>query len=172
MQSSLERNQAFAFALLIGALVLLGLSTAGLEGQHLTMGDSGRRAPLETEAAVDQYGSLFTTEPFAKLSGGESRRDVFATTHFNRPPAPSAEPAAPKTRVVALTYLGILSGSGGASSAFLRVDQTVLKLTPGSSVVHDWKVGAVDGGRLVLTNATQTNQVDFRQTLQLTVPLP
>jgi hypothetical protein len=172
MYSSLERNKAFAFALLIGALVLLGLSTAGLEGQLLSMGNTGKPAQVERGAAVDRFGTLFAAEPVARLARGEKRRDVFATTHFNQPPPAPTGPPAPKTRSVTLTYLGTLSGSNGERSAFLRVDQAVLKLTAGSTIVHDWVVATADNTALVLTNATQTHQLAFRQSLQLTIPLP
>jgi hypothetical protein len=172
MHPGLESNKAFAFALLIGALVLLGLSTAGLDGQLLSMGETGRPAQVERGAAVDRFGTLFAAEPIARLARGEKRRDVFATTHFDKPPPPPAGPPAPKTRSVTLTYLGTLSGSNGELSAFLRVDQAVLKLTAGSKIVHDWMLAKADGASLVLTNATQTNQLAFRQSLQLTVPLP
>lgn len=172
MQSGLERNKAYALALLIAALALLGLTTAGLEGQLLSMGVSRGTAPVERGAAVDRFGALYAADPIARLVHGENRRDVFVTTYFNRPAAPPAEPAKPRTRTVALTYLGLLSGSDGRTSGFLRLDQKVLQLAPGTNVVHDWLVASLDGTRLVLTNTTQTNQLLFRQSLQLTVPLP
>ncbi len=172
MYSSLESNKAFAFALLLGALVLLGLSTAGLEGQWHSMGDIGKPGQVERGAAVDRFGTLFAAEPIARLARGEKRRDVFATTHFNQPSPPPVAAPAPKTRAVTLTYLGTLSGSNGEPTAFLRVDQAVLKLTAGSRIVHDWVVATADSAALVLTNATQTNQLAFRQSLQLTIPLP
>lgn len=172
MKPGLERTKVYALALLIAALALLGLSTAGLDGRLLSLGGASRPPQADRGAAVDRFGLLFAAEPIARLVQGEQRRDVFHTTYFNQPAPPPAEPPKPKTRTVALTYLGLLSGSDGAASGFLRMDQAVLRLAAGSPVIHDWAVAALDGSHLVITNATQTNRLAFREPAQLTVPLP
>src|SRR5262249_47555987 len=114
----------------------------------------------------------FSAEPFSALLLAENRRDVFATTHFNKPPQAPVESPKPKTRSVSLTYLGLVGSSNGEPAAFVRVDQAVMKFAPGAKVVHDWALATADGSALVLPNGTQTNQIAFRQVLQLTVPLP
>jgi len=172
MQAGLERTKAYALALLIAALALLGLSTAGLEGRLLSLNGASRPPQADRGAAVDRFGALFAAEPVARLVQGEHRRDVFFTGYFNQPAVVPADPPKPRTRTVALTYLGLLSGRDGGPSGFVRVDQTVLKIAAGSPVVHDWAVAMLDGSALVLTNATMTNQIAFRQSVQLTVPLP
>lgn len=173
MAATLERNQTYAFALLVGALVLLGLSTAGLEGNLLEVSAvPARTAPPANGAAVDQFGLLFSAEPFEALLTGERRRDVFFTGHFNQPAPAKPVPDPPKSRNVAVTFLGTLAASSGETAAFVRLDQQMMQLTAGGRLVADWGVAAVTGTGLVLTNAAQTNQVGFRQTLQLSVPLP
>jgi hypothetical protein len=168
----MERTKAYAFALLVAALVLLALSTAGLEGRVLTFSSSPRPGQAGLDPAVDRFGTLFAAQPFAGLLQSGNRRDVFATTHFNRPAPPPADPPGPKTRKVSVTFLGELRDSSGGALAFVRLNDQVKQLAPGGPLVHDWAVAAVNGSTLVLTNATQTNQVTFRQTLELTVPLP
>lgn len=123
-------------------------------------------------AAVDRFGPLFGQEPFAALVKKDDQRDVFTTTHFNKPPPPPPEPAQPKTRAVSLTFMGTLRSSDGNLTGFLRVDDAVTEVVPGVKVVNDWGVAAVDRSNLVVTNASQTNQISFQQTLQLTVPVP
>lgn len=173
MAATLERNQTYAFALLAAALVLLGLSTAGLEGNLLEVSAvPARAAPATNGAAVDQFGLLFSAEPFEQLLAGERRRDVFFTGHFNQPAPPKPVPEPPKSRNVAVTFLGTLAASDGETAAFVRLDQQLMQLGVGGRLIADWSVAAITGTGLVLTNAAQTNQVGFRQTLQLSVPLP
>jgi hypothetical protein len=173
MAATLERNQTYAFALLAGALVLLGLSTAGLEGNLLEVSSPAPRASAATNGApLDQFGALFSAEPFEQLLAGERRRDVFFTGHFNQPAQPKPVPEPPKSRNVAVTFLGTLAASDGETAAFVRLDQHMVQLEAGGRLVADWGVAAITGTGLVLTNGAQTNQVGFRQTLQLSVPIP
>ncbi len=173
MAATLERNQTYAFALLAAALVLLGLSTAGLEGNLLEVSSVPERtATRANEAAIDQFRGLFSTEPFEELLSGKQRRDVFFTGHFNQPTPPKPVPEPPKSRNVAVTFLGTLAASTGETAAFVRLDQQMMQLGVGGLLVADWRIAAITGTGLVLTNAAQTNQVGFRQTLQLSVPLP
>ena len=171
MQPSIEWNKGYAFALLLGALVLLGVGTAGLEGRLLLLSAPGGRPPPPAPAAVDQYAALFVADPVADLVDPAKRRDVFFTSHFTRP-APPVAPASPKTRRAALTYLGTVSSSTGERLVFLRVDQKMMKLGAGSLVIEDWRIAEAAEAALVLTNnAAQQNRLAFRQTLQLEVPI-
>ena len=173
MAATLERNQTYAFALLAGALLLLGLSTAGLEGNLLEVASRPPRANASTNgAAIDQFGALFSAEPFAELLSSKQRRDVFFTGHFNQPAPPKPVPEAPKSRNVTVTFLGTLAASTGETAAFVRLDERMLQLGVGGQLVADWGVAAITGTGLVLTNRAQTNQIEFRQTLQLSVPIP
>ena len=172
MPATLEQTKVYALALLAGALVLLALGTAGLEGRLLSLAKANPATQLQRDAAVDRYAPLFAAEPFAGLLRSANRRDVFTTSHFNKPPVTPVEPEKPKTRLASLTYLGTLRTSGGETSAFVRVDQNVLKLPVGAKVIQDWTVATMTGSLLVLTNGVQTNQIAFQHTLQLTVPIP
>ncbi len=172
MPATLEQTKFYALALLAVALVLLALSTAGLEGRLLSLAKANPAAQLQRDTAVDRYAALFAAEPFAGLLRSENRRDVFTTMHFNQPPVVPVAPEKPKTRLAALTYLGTLRNSSGETSAFVRVDESVMKLPAGGKVIQDWTVATITGTVLVLTNGVQTNQIAFRQTLQLTVPIP
>ncbi|MBI1178275.1 hypothetical protein GC207_12640 [bacterium] len=167
-----DRNKTYALITLAAALILLALCTTGLEGRFLALPPESKTIQLTSGAAVDHFGPLFSQEPFAALVNKGERRDVFTTTHFNKPPPPPPEPPKPKTRSVALTFLGTLRSSNGDVTAFLRVDEAVSEVVPGVKVINDWGVATIDRSSLVITNATQTNQISFRQTLQLTVPLP
>jgi hypothetical protein len=154
--------------------VLLALSTAGLEGHLLTLSaPTGTSGAGGGGAAVDRYGGLFTAEPIARLLDGTSSRDVFLTTHFNQPPAPTTTPAPPKSRNVALTYLGLLGdGNEAETSVLVRVDATVKQFSVGGAVLEDWRVAGIGRDSLVITNQTGTNSLAFGQTIQLSVPLP
>lgn len=168
----MEQNKTYALALLAAALVLLALCTAGLEGRPLEAPVEAAATRSVARAAVNRFGPLFSVEPFDMLLRTNGHRDVFATTHFNKPPPPASSPPKPKTRSVELTFMGTLRSSDGELSAFLRVDTEVSKVTPGARVAPDWGVAAVNRSFVVVTNAAQTNQIDFQQTLKLTVPIP
>lgn len=168
----MEQNKTYALALLAAALVLLALCTAGLEGRPLEepVEPVANRPP--GRAAVDRFGPLFGVEPFTMLLKTNGHRDVFATTHFNKPPPPAPAPPKPKTRTVELTFLGTLRSSDGDLTAYLRIDDQVSEVIPGAKVVQDWGVASVNRSTMVVTNSAQTNQIAFQQTLKLTVPIP
>jgi hypothetical protein len=172
MSTSFERNKGYALGLLAGALVLLALSTSGLEGRLLSLSAPSGNGDANAGAAVDRFGGLFSAEPFSRLLRGGEKRDVFLTTYFNKPPAPPPSPPKPKTRSVALTYLGTLESSSGESSVYLRVDDAVKEFAAGDKVLDDWAIATVGSGALALTNHAGTNALPFRQTVQLTVPIP
>ena len=172
MQPSIEWNKSYAFALLLGALVLLGVGTAGLERGLRLLNPPGGSPPPPVAAAVDQIPALFSVEPVGVLLDPAKRRDVFFTAHFNRPAPASVAPEPPKTRVAALTYLGTLGGTGGERALFLRLDQSVLKLKAGALVIADWRIAEITDAALVLTNnAAQRQRLAFKQTNQLEVSL-
>lgn len=171
MNQTLERHKGVAFALLFAALVLLALATAGLEGNVLQLSPPAAGSRVENTVAVNQYETLFEHGPFASLLGGGRQGDVFTTTYFNKPAPPPPRVEAPKTRVVALTYLGTISGSQGQPAAFVRVDDSVVRFAVGDKVVDDWGINQFDSAALVVTNAAGTNQLGFRQSLKLEVPI-
>ncbi|HAV65510.1 MAG TPA: hypothetical protein DCY13_24440 [Verrucomicrobiales bacterium] len=171
MSQSPERQKGFSLALFLGALVLLALATAGLEGRLLMLSTPVGRGKVESEVAVNQFESLFQREAIGGLVSDDQRQDVFATTYFNKPKPPEPAPEPPRTRQAALTYLGTISGSRGEPAAFVRVDEAVRRFDAGAVVIDEWRIGQIESSALMLTNGAATNQLGFRQTVQVEVPI-
>lgn len=174
MPATPDRAKLSAFALLGSALLLLFLATAGLDGRDFAAPPAGGPAPAAPAVLLDQLEALYSVEPLSLLLAA-GRRDLFATDHFNPPPAkpPPAKPAVepPKTRTVPLTYLGLLGGSG-EPTVYVRSDKETLRLSPGAAVVADWRIARVGPDAVLLTNnAAATHTLDFRRTSPLEVPL-
>jgi len=172
MKTHFERRKGYALALLAAALVLLALSTAGLEGRLLSFSGPSRPPPASFGTPIDRFGEVFSARPVAEFTGGEVARDVFLTHHFDKPPPAAPPPAKPQTRTLSLSYLGELASSGGERRAFVRIDDNVKALATGETVVADWAVSGFAEAGLLITNALQTNTLPFRQVVPLTVPAP
>ena len=174
MPATPDRAKLYAFALLIGALLLLVLATTGLDGRDFAPPPGNASSAAAPVVLLEHLDALYSTEPFSRLLA-VGRRDLFATDHFNPPPAPppAVKPAAepPKTRSVPLTYLGLLGGSG-EPTVYVRTDKETLRLAPGAAVVADWRIAQAGPDTLVLTNnAAATHKLDFRRTVPLEIPL-
>jgi hypothetical protein len=174
MLASPEQTKIAGFVALIGALVLLVLAFAGLEGRSRVLPVKSDGASISVGAPLAGLDTLFSTGPVAELVAA-NHRDVFSTGHFNRPKPPpekAPEKPSPKTRSVSLTYLGLLDGGGDAPTLYVRADKETLRLAPGGVVVDDWRVADVARESLLLTNSTAaTNRLVFRQALKLEVPI-
>jgi hypothetical protein len=174
MPATPDRAKLYAFALLAGALLLLVLATTGLDGRVFEPPRNDAASAAAPVVLLEQLDALYSKEPFSRLLAA-GRRDLFATDHFNPPPAPPpvTKPAVepPKTRTVPLTYLGLLGGSG-EPTVYVRADKATLRLAPGAAVVADWRIARVGPDAVVLTNAAAaTHQLDFRRTVPLEIPL-
>lgn len=171
MLSTLERNKGFTVILLGGAILLLILVTAGLDGQVLVFETPDADTEPMKNAAVDHYQELFTHEYYTNFIAGEKSRDAFATSYFNKP-APKPKPKPPGTRTVSLVYMGSMENSRGEVTVFMNVDDQLKKLMLGENIIADWQLATVSSDLLTLTNsAPSTNSVGFKKTLKLNIPI-
>ncbi len=160
------------------ALVVLGLLMVGSAGLWLaaSRAEAVARPPTEpadeprllTPAQAETYAFFNQGRPTPAGSG----RGLFETDFFKPPPPtpPKPKPPAPTTRDIAVVYRGLAEFPGGASIAYIAVEDRLFTLERGASVGHGWTLSAFDSEKAVLAKEGETVTLDFNRRATLAVP--
>lgn len=166
MFSDLEKRLLLAGAVLVGLLVLLGLTLANWGGRLPPLKPLGNGAARSEPAwpTPAQVQDWFSPAALARLAAVSNPPNPFFTRYFQPPPPPTTRPAE-------LTYLGYLESSTGERRAFLQVDAKTGQFSPGAVVVADHRLHRIERRSVILTNtAGVTNVLEFNVKKVLQVP--
>ncbi len=173
MLKEIQRDRWLTLALLVGVAALLFLVIRDY-GSGMLRFPLGQRTSVPPAALLPagQFANLLSGAAVPSLAVPTNQWTAFYTTAF-QPPPPKPPPPPPTTRKVELVYLGHIDPGDAPRRAFLKVDGSPLVGTAGTNVIADWFIQNMERDLLILTNrAGETNQLEFRKTQSIQVPVP
>lgn len=163
MSALWERVFWFSVLLFCGLALLLSAAALGLRGTTPALKPVAAATDPAAPALRVDVQELFATSAVPNPAFPTNVVSPFYTLHFQPPPPPP-------TRKVQLLYQGSFTTSRGQSRAFVRMGDALMMLTNGARVVADHAVQAIAARALTLTNAAQTNVLQFNVPKTLEVP--
>jgi len=165
------RSWWFAVAVHVGLWLLLLFAVTKFGGKAPIYKDSvALSAPAQSLAPVAKLDHLFAPGIWPSILPNTNVPTLFYTRHFIPPPAPT--PPAPTTKKIPVTYSGFFETDGSGRQAFIKLADTIVKMSVGERLTTNWFIGPAVFNSLTLTNlAGQTNIIYLNDKKEIEVPI-